>query len=201
MMGPDELLRAYGDSKRAYGDLRSVFEKLKEARLRMYEPRLYDMFMSKVLIEHDGRIHKEALNLMEELTTTGLAKKVPVYSSKGEYISDEYRAPPEMAYVLEEYSANAEFGKTRGMFLMAELIIRALTEKLTKRRLLIALDKLGVSEEEIKAVLKITYEQGITSRYNEAGDPGSPAFIILNKPIAREETERTMSLIEGNILR
>lgn len=37
MMKPEELVRAYRDSKRAYGDLRLVFERLTKARAKMYE--------------------------------------------------------------------------------------------------------------------------------------------------------------------
>jgi len=78
--------------------------------------------------------------------------------------------------------------------------MRALREKLTKQNLLEALNRLGISEEEIKAALEITYEQGITSKYNEAGGPDSPAFIILDETKAIEEVKRTIDFIENMIL-
>ena len=90
LMKPEELIRAYRDSKRAYGDLRLVLERLRKARAKMYEPQIYDMFISKVLVEYNGKVHERALSLMEELSALGLAIKVPVYTSNGEYIGDEY---------------------------------------------------------------------------------------------------------------
>ena len=200
LMKPEELIRAYRDSKRAYGDLRLVFEKLRKVRARRYEPQCYDMFVSKVLVEYNGKVHERALSLMEELSTLGLARKVQVYASKGEYIGDEYRAPPEIVYALEEYSANVDLSDVREMFLAVELIMRALSEKVTKRELLTALSKLGISEEEVKMALEVMYEQGITSRYNEAGDLESLAFIIIDETKAKEEVKRTINLIENVIL-
>ena len=200
MMRPEELIRAYGDSKRAYGGLRLVFERLRKTRAKVYEPQVYDMFISKVLVEYDGKVHERTLSLMEELSTLGLAVKVPVYSSKGEYIGDEYRAPPELVYVLEEYSASVDLSDARKAFLAVELIMRALSEKVTKRELLTALSKLGISEEEVKVALEVMYQQGVTSRYNEAGGPESPAFIIIDEEKAREEAKRAINLIENAIL-
>ena len=198
-MKPDELIRAYRDSKRAYGDLRLVFERLRKARAKIYEPRVYDMFISKVLVKYDGKVHKKVLSLMEELATLGLAMKVPVFTREGECIGDEYRAPPELVYVLEEYSANVDLSEVRRMFLGVELAMRALSEKVTKRELLTALSKLGISEEEVKIALEVMYEQGITSRYNEVGGPESPAFLIIDEEKAKEEVKRSISLIEENI--
>jgi len=200
LMKPEELIRAYRDSKMTYGDLRLVFERLRKVSAKMYEPQVYDMFISKVLVEYDGKVHERTLSLMEELYTLGLARKVQVYASKGEYIGDEYRAPPEIVYTLEEYSANVDLSDVRKMFLAVELIMRALREKITKRELLTALSKLGISEEEVKMALEVMYEQGVTSRYNEAGDPESPAFIIIDEEKAKEEVKRVINLIEGVVL-
>ena len=200
LMKPEELIRAYRDSKRAYGDLRLVLERLRKARAKMYEPQIYDMFISKVLVEYNGKVHERALSLMEELSALGLAIKVPVYTSNGEYIGDEYRAPPEIVYALEEYSSNVDLSDVRKMFLAVELIMRALREKVTKRELLTALSKLGISEEEVKAALEVMYEQGITSRYNEVGGPESPAFIVIDEEKAREEVKRAINLIEDIVL-
>ncbi len=199
IIGPDELLRLYKESKRAYGNLSSVFEKLREIRANMYEPGLYDIFMSKVLMNYKGRVHEEALSLIKELNSMGLAEKIPLYATTGEYIDDAYIIPPEISYVLDEYSADADLSNAGRMFLISEIITRALTETITKRNLTV-LNKLGISEDEIKAALKITYEQGITSRYNEAGEPESPAFIILNNDAAKDETERSLRSIESIIL-
>jgi len=77
--------------------------------------------------------------------------------------------------------------------------MRALSEKVTKRELLTALSKLGISEEEVKIALEVMYEQGITSRYNEVGGPESPAFLIIDEEKAKEEVKRSISLIEENI--
>ena len=200
VMSPEELIKAYMDSKRAYGDLRLVFDRLRKARVRMYEPQVYDVFISKVLVEYNGKVHEKALNLMEELSILGLARKVQVYTSKGEYSGDEYRAPPEIVYILEEYSANADLNEIRKMFLAAELMMRALSEKVTKHELLTALSKLGISEEEVKIALEVMYQQGVTSRYNEAGGPESPAFIIIDKEKAEEEVKRVINLIESIVL-
>ena len=200
VMRPEELIRAYRDSKRAYGDLRLVFERLRKARAEMYEPQVYDMFISKVLVEYNGKVHERTLSLMEELSALGLARKVQVYTSKGEYIGDEYRVPPEVVFVLEEHSASVDLSEVRKTFLAVELIMRALSEKVTKRELLTALSKLGVSEEEVKMALEVMYEQGITSRYNEAGDPESLAFIIIDETKAKEEVKRAINLIENVIL-
>ena len=149
---------------------------------------------------YNGKVHERALSLMEELSTLGLAMKVPVYTNEGESIWDEYRAPPEIVYTLEEYSANIDLSDVRKMFLAVELIMRALREKVTKRELLTALSRLGISEEEVKIALEVMYQQGVTSRYNEAGDPVSPAFIIIDEEKAREEVKRAINLIEGVIL-
>ena len=200
MMEPEELVRVYRVSKEAYGDLRLVFERLRRVRVRMYEPRVYDMFMSKVLVEYDGKVHREILGLMEELSSLGLVRRIPVYNSKGEYVGDEYRASPEVVYALEEYSSDADFDEARRIFLAIELILRALGGTLTKRELLIALDKLGVSEGEVKVALDIMSKREITTRYNEEGAPDSPAFIILKEVKAREEVKRAISLVENLIL-
>ena len=78
--------------------------------------------------------------------------------------------------------------------------MRALREKVTKRELLTTLDKLGISEEEVKIALEVMYQQGVTSRYNEAGDPESPAFIIIDEEKAREEVKKAINLIESVVL-
>jgi len=200
MMRPEELIKAYRDSKRAYGDLRLVFERLRKARVKMYEPQVYDMFISKVLVEYNGKVHERVLSLMEELSALGLASKVSVYTSRGEYIWDEYRAPPEVAYTLEEYSANVDLSEVRKTFLAIELIMRALRERVTKRELLVALNKLGISEEEVKMALEVMYEQGATSKYNVRGGLESPAFIIIDEKKAKEEVKRAVNLIENVIL-
>ncbi len=201
MMRPEELVKAYRDSKGAYGDLRLVFERLRKARGKMYEPQIYDMFMSKFLMMYDGKIHERALNLMEELSALGLASKVPAYTSKGEYIGDEYRAPPEIVYILEEYSANIDLSEVRKMFLAIELMMRALlSKKLTKRELLTALSKVSIPEEEIKRALEVMYQQGVTSRYNEAGGPESPAFIIIDEKKAKEGVRKAINLVEDAVL-
>jgi hypothetical protein len=197
---PQEFLEVYMNSKRLFGDLRLVFERLRQDRAKMYKPRVYDVFMSKVLAEYSGEIHKKALNLMAELSELGLAGRVPVFTRKGEYFSDAYRAPPEVAYILEEYSSNVYLDEARKLFLAAELMLRAARGKLTKRELLAALSGLGVSEEEVKIALEITYGQGITSRYNEAGGPDSPAFLVLDYEGAKSEAERAVKLVEALIL-
>jgi len=200
VMKPNQLFRIYEASKRVYGDLRLVLEGLKKARAKIYEPRIYDIFMSRVLINYNGKVLKKALSFMEDLSALELAIKIPVYSSKGEYLGEEYRAPPEIVYILDEWTSNIDLSQIRRPFLAVELIIRALIEKVAKQSLLEALNKLGIPEEEIKAALEIMYEQGITSRYNEAEGPDSPAFIILNKTKAREEIEKTIDFIENIIL-
>ena len=200
VMKPDQLFRMYETSKRIYGDLRLAPEGLKKARTKIYEPQIYDMFISRVLVNYNGRIHKKASSFMEDLSALGLAIKIPDYSSKGEYLGEKYRAPPEIVYLLEEWTSDVDLSEIRRPFLAVELIMRALREKLTKQNLLEALNRLGISEEEIKAALEITYEQGITSKYNEAGGPDSPAFIILDETKAIEEVKRTIDFIENMIL-
>jgi len=202
VISPEELAEAYGTSMRMYRDLRLVFERLRETYTKIYNPRLYDIFMSKVLVKFDGNVHKKMLQLMEELSQLGLAGKIPIYDSNGKHVGEEYRAPPEMAYLLGEYSSEVDFfDEIRHRFLAVQLLQLALKGKLTKGEVLTAIDKLGMSEEEVKVGLNIMYERGITTKYNEKGELESPAFIVLDEEKAMEEIKRILTTVEDMILK
>lgn len=93
MMRPEELREAFITSKRVRGDLSLLHERLRRARAGMYKPSVYDMFVSRFLVSYNGRVHEEAIGLMEDLTTRGLAIRIPTFTSKGEYGVEVYRAP------------------------------------------------------------------------------------------------------------
>ncbi len=126
--------------------------------------------------------------------------KVPRFSRKGEYLWDAYVAPPEPAHLLMSFSDEADLGEARRLFLAANILSRELTGGLSKKELLEALSRVGVPEEEIKLVINILYEEGITSRYNESGEPESPAFLILDEERAKEEIQEIVKKVEDTIL-
>ncbi|WP_167827862.1 hypothetical protein [Pyrolobus fumarii] len=194
-----ELREVYAGSKLVFGDLRLVFERLKRARAGMYKPRVYDVFVAKLLVRYNGEVRRMALELMEKLVELGLAGRIPLFDSKGKRYTDAYRAPPEVAYVLERYSSSFDMSHIRRHVLAAQLVMEALRKELTKSELLAALMGLGIPEEEVKSALEALYAKGVTSRYNEAGGPDSPPFIILDEERAKREAEAVVRLA-GSLL-
>jgi len=175
-------------------------EKPDEAELKIHEPSTYDLYISRFLVNYRGRVREKALELLEHLEGLGLAVKVPAYDTKGRYIAHEHRAPPVMVEALKSYSAGADLSEAHSLFLQAELMLRALKGELTKKELLEFTRRLGVQEEEVKALLETTHAQGLTSRYNEKGAPESPAFIVLDEAGVLQEVKEALSALESMIL-
>ena len=101
---------------------------------------------------------------------------------------------------LAEYASDVDLTEARRLFLMADLALRAAQGELTKGELLGALRGLGVPVDEVKAALDVLYGEGLTSRYNDAGGPESPAFIVLDREGLRAEVERAVRLVESAVL-
>ncbi|RLE78109.1 MAG: hypothetical protein DRJ52_10810 [Thermoprotei archaeon] len=200
LVKPEDLRRIYESSKRLYGNLSLVFDKLREVEVEIYTPHIYEIFASRILLSYEGKMHREALNLMEKLCSLGLALKIPVYSSSGEYLGDEYKASPEVAHVLLQYSSPTSLEDFLKAFLAADLLLKALQRKLAKGELLRALGRMGVSETEVKIAVNILHAKGITSKYNERGGPESPPFIILNEDEALREALKLVSAAEEAII-
>ena len=197
----ERLQRIYMESKKLYGNLSLVFERLRDARRRIYTPYIYEMFMSNVLLLYNGRVHGEVLELMEELCSLGLALRIPRYSSKGEYIGDVYKAPPEVTHILLQYSSSEDLTESMKPFLAADILLRALRGEITKGELLEAIDKVGISEDEVRVAVNMLNSKGITSKYNEEGSLDSPPFIILKEKNVIEEAMNFVNLAENIILR
>jgi len=159
VLGPEELRRIFEISKRVFGNISLVFKKMEEASIKIYEPSLYDIFMSHILVKYyDGKVHERVVRLMEDLMALGLSVKIPRFKRNGEYLWDAYVAPPELAHLLMRLSANADLSEARRLFLAANILSRELTGRLSKKELLEALSKLGISEDEVRLVTEILYE-------------------------------------------
>ena len=192
-----ERCKAFNDSCRIL--VKDFLVKL-DIGLEASMPHYYDIYLSKFLMEYNGKVLEEANKLMEKLSSLGVAIKVPVYDTKGKYIWDAYRVPPEIACIFFAKSINASLSQVRNTFLAIELLIRAMYIGLTKSSLLEKIKNLGISESELKLAINLMYQRGLTSKYNEAGGPDSPAFIVIDKERALEEAEIAVSQLEDTIL-